>query len=105
MAFIIRNKLLTPIVTFVFSLLLIVLGTVLTVSVVFIFIGIPLLIIGILLLITSVFLFITGLVGGVAYSFGNLFRKRTKIEKKTPKRRISGKVIDVTDEGGVYKAR
>lgn len=105
----IRNKLLTPIVVFIISLFLIIIGAVLSISIIFLYIGLPLLVIGILLLVTSIFLFISGVLGG----FTSLFRRtpRQKVESNSNikqdrlKERRKGKIIDVSDDGGVYRAK
>jgi|TARA_B100001971_G_C18208072_1_gene548885 high-affinity Fe2+/Pb2+ permease len=103
MAVIMRGRLFTPLFLFIISIFAIVIGAILTVTILFIYIGLPLLIIGVILLVVSVLLFF----GGTIHSIQSLFRpKRQKvhIQEKPKKKKDKRNIIDVEEEDGVYKA-
>ena len=97
---IIGGRLLGGLVLLSISIFLIILGAVLTVSIVFGFLGIPLIIIGLLMLISSILKIIFGTFGDALYLVFSPFR-RTK--KETPKAQTNEKVVDVEKKDGVYQ--
>jgi len=97
MPIIAKNNISFAIVMFVISLFMILIGIVLTVSLVFIFIGLPLLIIGVILLIMSIFAFFSSTLGRALSVFKGFHGKKHK--------RVSKKdnIIDVHEKDGIYK--
>ena len=81
----------------VIALFLIILGVVLTASLVFGFIGIPLIVIGVFVLIGALLKIIFGTLGDAFYLLGSFFR----IKPKKPKE----KIIDVEKKDGVYQKK
>jgi membrane-bound ClpP family serine protease len=75
---------------------MIIIGAVLTVSILFSYIGLPLVIIGVLLFIISIFLLVQGVLG----SFSSFFRIR-----RPKKSRKKEKIIDLTEKDGFYEAK
>ena len=84
------------IVFIILSIFMIIIGVVLTVTLVFAFIGIPLVIIGAIILMFSVFSLVFGTLGRFLDFFSRPFRKQDKKDDN---------VIDVEKEDGVYKAK
>ena len=95
----------TPIVLFIVALFFIIIGAVLTVSIVFLFIGLPILIIGILLALISIMMFIRELFGKFTSLFSfDMKKSKPEIKPKIGKKR-KGKIIDVKERKGVYEAK
>ncbi|MBD3163621.1 hypothetical protein GF323_00305 [Candidatus Woesearchaeota archaeon] len=91
---------------FIISVFLIIIGLLLTISIIFIPIGLPLLIIGIILIIISVFLFISGSVETISSLLKPKNRVKIKIaarKEKKPKKRP--KIIDVKEQQGIYEVK
>ncbi|MBR9699217.1 hypothetical protein GOV09_02070 [Candidatus Woesearchaeota archaeon] len=85
-------KVSSALLLFFISLFIIVMGSILTVSIIYLFFGIPLLVIGVLLLLLSVFSFFTGTLGGL---FSLFSRKKKK----------KGRIVDLKEKNGVFQAK
>jgi hypothetical protein len=105
------RRLLWPISIFVAALVIIVVGALLTISVVFSLLGVPLIILGVVLAISSVILFVKiffhGIFSGLLHIIAFLLPKKPGVaHKKLVKRPMSaGKVVEVEEEGGVYQQK
>ncbi|MCK5283712.1 MAG: hypothetical protein KAK00_10005 [Nanoarchaeota archaeon] len=106
MAIAARSGLFSSIVLFIISLFFIIIGAILTISIIFIFIGLPLLVLGVILLLISIVSFFSGSLRAVFSIFRAPRqypgRNNARIEKKTRKK-VKAKVIDVSEKEGVYK--
>jgi len=90
-------SLLGGIILLIISIFLIILGVILTVSLIFSFLGIPLIIIGIILLIASLIKIIFGTLDGLFYFLKAPFKRKPKEKKE--------KIIDVEKKEGVYQKK
>lgn len=105
MSAIIRGSLIGPLFLFIISLFLIIIGAVLTISIIFIFIGIPLLIIGVILMLFSILVFFGATLEGIASLFRPKKKMKLHIKEKPKRRKKKGKIVEMTEEEGVYKAK
>lgn len=87
----------------ILAVIMIAIGAVLTITLVFAFIGIPLLIIGIILLLISIFSLVFGTFGDLLDLLKKPFIRKPYIKKE--KKKEKEKVIEVEEEGGVYRAK
>jgi hypothetical protein len=91
------------------SIILIVIGAILSVSIIFILIGIPILLVGIIMLIVSVLSLFSGLIFGTLNEIMSIFRiRKMKNEEpgvKKPRPKKDTNIIDVTEEEGIYQIK